>query len=283
MTFIATALCISYTGATPVFVDNEGITNNIDPQKLEEAITPNTKAIMPVHLYGLPAQMDEINAIAKKHNIAVVEDAAQAHGSDYHGKKVGSLSDVACFSFYPTKGLGAFGDGGCIVTNKKEIFDTVCMLRDYGRVGRYEHKVKGFNSRLDTLQAVVLAAKLPLLDLWNNMRIENAAYYNELLKDVEGVQLPSQIENVRHVYQTYAVRLKNRDQILEGMKEKGVGVLIHYPIPLHLQPAYSELGHKKGDFPVAEQFGAEVLSLPMFPHMTKEQIEYVCKSLKELV
>ncbi len=283
MTFIATALCISYTGAKPVFVDNENVTNNMDPQKLEDAITPNTKAIMPVHLYGLPANMDEINAIAKKHNIAVVEDAAQAHGSEYQGKKVGSLGDVACFSFYPTKGLGAFGDGGCIVTNRKEIFDTARMLRDYGRVGRYEHRVKGFNSRLDTLQAVVLAAKLPLLDEWNTMRIKNAAYYKECLKEVERVEIPNELDDRKHVYQTYAVKLKKRDEVLEGMKEKGVGVLIHYPIPLHLQPAYRELGHKKGDFPVAEQIAGEILSLPMFPHMTQSQVDYVCESLKSLV
>ncbi len=282
-TFIATALCISYTGAKPVFVDNEDATNNMDPQKLEEAITPQTKAIMPVHLYGLPANMDEIKAVAQKHNIPVVEDAAQAHGSDYKGQKVGSLGDVACFSFYPTKGLGAFGDGGCIVTNRKDIYETACMLRDYGRVGRYEHKVKGFNSRLDTLQAVVLAAKLPLLDEWNNMRIKNAAQYKQCLADVEGIQLPNVLEDRKHVYQTFAVRVKDRDKVLEGMKEKGVGVLIHYPIPLHLQKAYAELGHQKGDFPVAEQLADEVLSLPMFPHMSQEQIEYVCSCLKDVI
>jgi dTDP-4-amino-4,6-dideoxygalactose transaminase len=282
-TFIATALCISYTGAKPVFVDNEDVTNNMDPQKLEDAITPNTKAIMPVHLYGLPAHMDEIRAIAQKHNIPVVEDAAQAHGSEYKGQKVGSLGDVACFSFYPTKGLGAFGDGGCIVTNRKEIYDTARMLRDYGREGRYEHKVKGFNSRLDTLQAVVLAAKLPLLDEWNEMRIANAAHYKEFLSGTEGIQLPNTLDDRKHVYQTYAVRVKNRDQVLEGMKEKGVGVLIHYPIPLHLQGAYKDLGHQKGDFPMAERLADEVLSLPMFPHMSKDQIAYVCKSLKEVV
>jgi len=283
-TFIATALCISYTGAKPVFVDIEETTYNIDPQKFKEAITEKTRAIILVHLYGQPSNMNEINAIAKEHGIVVIEDACQAHGSTYKDKNTGSLGDIACFSFYPTKSLGAFGDGGMIVTNNKEVYDKAMMLRDYGRETRYDHKIKGFNSRLDTVQAVILAAKLKRLDGWNKMRSDNAAYYAELLKDVEGVYTPTTQEDRTHVFQTYAVRLPEcRDQVLEAMKEKGIGALIHYPIPLHLQTAYADAGHKKGDFPVAEKLSEEVLSLPMFPHMQKDQIQYVCETLKEIL
>ncbi len=282
-TFIATALCVSYTGAKPVFVDIEEETYNIDPKKFKESITEKTRAIILVHLYGQPANMNEINAIAKEHNITVIEDACQAHGSTYQNKRIGSLGDIACFSFYPTKSLGAFGDGGMIVTSSKEVYDKAMMLRDYGRETRYDHKIKGFNSRLDTVQAVILAAKLKHLDAWNKMRNENAAYYAALLKDMEGVYAPTIQDDRTHVFQTYAIRLPGcRDQVLEAMKEKGIGVLIHYPIPLHLQTAYADAGHKKGDFSVAEKLSDEVLSLPMFPHMQKEQIEYVCASLKEI-
>lgn len=279
-TFIATALCVSYTGATPVFVDIENDTYNIAPEKFKAAITKNTKAVLPVHIYGQAANMKEINAIAQKHNIAVIEDACQAHGALYQGHRAGSLGDISCFSFYPTKGLGAFGDGGMVVTNRKDIYDTVMMLRDYGRKGRYDHKVKGYNSRLDTIQAVVLSAKLRYLDKWNKMRMDNAAYYAQLLKDVPGVVTPKTMGDRNHVFQTYAVRLKDRDRVCEEMKKKGIGVLIHYPIPIHLQDAYAELGYKRGDLPVSEKLADEVLSLPMFPHMTKKQIEYVCKTLK---
>ncbi len=282
-TFIATALCVSYTGAKVVFADIEEETYNLDPAKLEKLINKKTKAIIPVHIYGQPANMDEILKIARKHKIAVVEDAAQAHGSTYKGKKVGSLGDIACFSFYPTKSLGAFGDGGMVLTKNKKIYEKLLMLRDYGRVGRYEHKIKGFNSRLDTVQAVVLAAKLKHLDKWNKMRNENGRIYNELFKDVKGVTAPTMKTDRTHVFQTYAVRLKNRDKVCEALQKKGISVLIHYPIPLHLQEAYKELKYKKGDFPVAEKLSKEILSLPMYPHMKKEQIEYVVNQVKELV
>lgn len=282
-TFIATALCVSYTGAKPVFVDIEDTTYNLDPPKVEQALTKNTKVILPVHIYGQSADMEKILNIAKKNNIKVVEDAAQAHGASYQGKKIGSFGDISCFSFYPTKSLGAFGDGGMIVTDNQDIYEKILMLRDYGRIGRYEHKIKGYNSRLDTVQAVVLSAKLKRLDRWNRMRAKNALYYSELLKGVKGVKTPQTKKNRDHIYQTFAVRLKNRDRVCKGMKQKGIGVLIHYPIPLHLQEAYKELGHKAGDFPIAEAVAEEILSLPMFPHMTKKQIKYVCDSLKELV
>lgn len=282
-TFIATALCVSYACAKPVFVDIEEDTYNIDPKKIKAAITKKTKAIIPVHIYGQPANMNEILEIARKHKIAVVEDAAQSHGASYMGKRVGSLGDIACFSFYPTKGLGAFGDAGMIVTDKQDIYEKCLMLRDYGRVGRYDHKVKGYNSRLDTIQAVVLSAKLKHLDKWNAMRGEHAAYYARLLKNIDGVKIPVARPDRTHVYQTFAVRLKNRDKVMEGLKEKGISSLIHYPIPLHLQGAYSELQYKRGDFPISETVAGDILSLPMYPHMKKEQIEYVCDVLKELV
>lgn len=282
-TFIATALCISYTGATPVFVDIEKDTYNIDPVKIEKAITKKTKAIIPVHIYGQAANMDEINAIAKKHNLKVIEDAAQAHGSVYKKKKVGSLADVACFSFYPTKGLGAFGDGGMVVTDSEQIYKTTLMLRDYGREGRYNHKIKGYNSRLDTLQAVVLQAKLKRLDQWNKMRADNAAYYAKLLDGIKGVQTPYTKNDRTHVFQTYAIRVKNRDKVSEEMKKRNIDVLIHYPIPLHLQEAYKELNHKAGDFPQAEALAGDVLSLPMYPHMKKAEIEYVATALKDIL
>jgi len=232
-----------------------------------------------VHIYGQPANMDEIVAIARKHGIKVVEDAAQAHGSRYKGKRVGSMGDVACFSFYPTKSLGACGDAGMIVTNNKDIYEKALMLRDYGRQGRYEHKIKGTNSRLDTLQAVVLNAKLKHLDEWNAMRAKTAALYAELLKPLKGVVAPITKSDRTHVFQTYAILVPNRDKVVEAMKAQGIGVLIHYPIGLHLQEAYAELGHKKGDFPVAENVADNIMSLPMFPHMTKEQVEIVVAAL----
>jgi dTDP-4-amino-4,6-dideoxygalactose transaminase len=282
-TFIATALCISNVGAKPVFVDIEEETYNIDPKKFAAAITSKTKAVIPVHIYGQPSNMDEIVSIARKHNIKIVEDAAQAHGALYQKRKVGSLGDVACFSFYPTKSLGAFGDGGMIVTNDKAIYEKCLMLRDYGRVGRYEHKIKGHNSRLDTVQAVVLLAKLKHLDQWNTMRNDVASWYGQNLKGISAVVLPVIRNDRTHVFQTFAVRLKNRDHICEEMKKKGIGVLIHYPIPLHLQEAYAELVCQRGDIPVAEIIANEFLSMPMFPHMTKEQVEYVSNCLKDLV
>jgi dTDP-4-amino-4,6-dideoxygalactose transaminase len=280
-TFIATALCVSFCRAKPVFVDIEPDTYNIDPESFRKAITKRTKAVIPVHIYGQPADMDEIGNIARKHGIKIVEDAAQAHGSRYKGKRVGSMGDVACFSFYPTKSLGACGDAGMIVTNNKDIYEKALMLRDYGRQGRYEHKIKGTNSRLDTLQAVVLNAKLKHLDHWNEMRAKNAAYYAQLLKPLKNVVVPVTKEDRTHVFQTYAILVPDRDKVVEAMKAQGVGVLIHYPIGLHLQEAYADLGYKKGDFPVAEKVACDVMSLPMFPHMTREQIEAVAAALKK--
>ncbi len=282
-TFIATALCVSYTGAKPVFVDIEEDTYNLDTSQLEAAITRRTKAIIPVHIYGQSANMKGIWAIAKKYNLKVVEDAAQAHGATYENKKAGSLGDAACFSFYPTKSLGAFGDGGMIVTDNLEIQHKALMLRDYGRKDRYEHSIKGFNSRLDTVQAVILNSKLKRLDTWNKMRNDVAAQYCKLLKNVSAIKTPVIKKERTHVFQTFAVRVPNRDRVIDELKKAGISSLIHYPIPLHLQEAYQELEYRVGSFPVSEKIAKDILSLPMFPHMTKEQVEYVCVTLKKIL
>lgn len=284
-TFIATALAVSYTGAKPVFVDIEEKTYNIDVSKIEKAITKNTKAIIPVHLYGQPADMPEILKIAKKNNLRVIEDACQAHGAairmcDGKWVKAGVMGDAGCFSFYPTKNLGALGDGGMITTNNEEFFKKLLMLRDYGRASKYEHSIIGYNSRLDTLQAGILRAKLKRLERWNDLRRSAALLYNKLLGNLDGLIIPFVSEGVKHVYHVYAIRVKNRDEICAKLKEKGIGVLIHYPIPLHLQLAYKEFGYKGGDFPVSERVSAEIMSLPMYPHIKEKQIKFVADALK---
>ena len=278
-TFIATALCVSYTGAKVIFADIDEATYNISPESLKKAITPKTKVIIPVHLYGQMADMDEIKALADKRGIAILEDSCQAHGTRYKGKRSGSIGRAGCFSFYPTKGLGAWGDGGIVVTNDEKLNHMVEMLRDYGRTDRYAHKFKGYNSRLDTMQAVVLSAKLKYLDQWNAMRQKVAAVYAKELSG-SGVVVPKNAPDREHVYQTYAVRVKNREKVMEALKAKGVTSLIHYPIPIHMQEAYSDAGFKAGDFPVAEKVCDEILSLPMFPHMSEAQVKEVASALK---
>ena len=282
-TFIATALAISFTGAKPVFVDIREDTYNIDVDKIKPAITKRTKAIIPVHLYGQPADMKEINKIAKKYNLKVIEDAAQAHGARYKGMRCGSIGDIGCFSFYPSKNLGAFGDGGMAVTNSRKIYERLLMLRDYGRKGKYDHIMKGRNSRLDTIQAAVLSAKLKRLDKWNGMRGKNALHYNRLLKKENKTITPIALKDRSHIYHVYAVRVSNRDKNFQLLRKRGVGAIIHYPIPLHLQKAYKELKHKKGDFPVAERIAREIISLPMFPHLTKKQIRFTVSQLKQVI
>jgi len=278
--YIATTLAISMTGAKPVFVDIEEKTYNIDVSKIEEAITKNTKAILPVHLYGHPVDMDPLLEIAKKYNLKVIEDCAQAHGALYKDKKVGSFGDAACFSFYPTKNLGAFGDSGMVITNSEEIKVKLLLLRDYGRKGRYEHVLKGYNSRLDTLQAAILRVKLKHLDEWNEKRRKNARLYTRLFEEKKlDVICPYEADYARHVHHLYAIRLKDRNKIMEKLAEKGVRTLIHYPIPIHLQEAYKDLGHKKGDFPVSEKCCEEILSLPMYPELSEEEIRYVVEEM----
>jgi dTDP-4-amino-4,6-dideoxygalactose transaminase len=278
-TFIATALAVSYTGAKVVFVDVDETTYNMSCAGLKKVITPRTKAIIPVHLYGQMADMDEIMTLADKNGIAVIEDSCQAHGTRYKGKRSGSIGRAGCFSFYPTKGLGAWGDGGIVVTNDEKVYQKVAMLRDYGRTDRYAHKFLGYNSRLDTMQAVVLSAKLKHLDHWNAMRQKFAAVYAKELAGT-GIVVPQNAPNREHVYQTYAIRVKNREKVMEALKAKGIASLIHYPIAIHLQEAYKDIGNKRGDFPIAEKVSDEILSLPMFPHMTEAQVKEVAAAIK---
>lgn len=291
-TFIATALAVSFVGARVVFVDIDQDTYNIDVEKTERAITKKTKVILAVHLFGQPADMKSILNIAKKYNLKVIEDCAQSHGAEYKLKikneelkikKVGSFGDIGCFSFYPTKNLGAFGDGGMVVTDNEDVYKKLLMLRDYGRQSKYEHIILGYNSRLDTIQAAILRIKLRYLNRWNAMRRKNAKIYTNKLKDIEGVIVPQEVDHARHVYHIYAIRVKNRDAIIKELIKKGIGALIHYPIPLHLQKVYKNLGYKREDFPVSEKIAKEVISLPIYPHLRETQIQIVVKELKRLI
>ncbi|TFH72272.1 DegT/DnrJ/EryC1/StrS family aminotransferase [Gammaproteobacteria bacterium LSUCC0112] len=279
-TYIATWLAVSYSGATPVPVEPDLATYNIDPMKVELAITSRTKAIIVVHLYGQPADMDPISVIAKKHGIKVIEDAAQAHGARYKGRRVGGLGDAAGFSFYPGKNLGAIGDGGAVTTNDADLADRVRMLCNYGSHIKYHNEVKGFNSRLDELQAAILRVKLENLDQWNLRRAEIAARY---LKELSGGKfltpvVPDWAEPVWHLF---VVRHVDRDLLHKILNSNGIGVLIHYPIPPHLQGAYTDLGHVKGSFPISELIHDEVLSLPIGPHISAQQLAMVIKEVRK--
>lgn len=275
-----TALAISSVGATPKFVDIHPETYNLDPQQLERAIGPRTKAIMPVHLYGQPADMDPILDIARRHNLLVIEDAAQAHGALYKGRHVGTLGNVGCFSFYPSKNLGAFGDGGMVITNDAEIAERVRMLRNGGQKSRYDHQLLGVNSRLDELQAAILRVKLGYLDRWNERRRHLAALYTALLGDSD-VELPVEMPYVRHVYHLYVIRCKKRSALQQYLAERGVETAIHYPVPIHLQKAYSWLNLGPGSFPIAEQYAAEVLSLPIYPELTDTQVRQIAAYIRD--
>ena len=282
-TFISTAEAISNVGGKIVFVDIDPKTYTIDLSKIEEKINKRTKAIIPVHLYGQSANMDTIMRLAKKYDLKVIEDAAQAHGAEYKGKKVGSIGDVSCFSFYPGKNLGAYGDAGMVVTNNEEISEKIKLLRNHGRITKkYEHEIEGYSSRLDNLQAAILRVKLRHLNKWNESRRGNAKKYNELLSNVDGIITPYEADYVKHVYHLYVIRVEKerRDKLREELKYKGVATGIHYPIPLHLQPAYSYLGYKEGDFPVTEECSQKILSLPMFAELTDEQIENIVEIIK---
>ena len=280
-TFISTAEAISNVGGKIVFVDIDPKTYTIDVSKIEEGINERTKAIIPVHLYGQPADMDPIIRLAEKYNLRIIEDAAQAHGAEYKGKKVGSIGDVSCFSFYPGKNLGAYGDAGMVVTNNEEIAEKIKLLRNHGRITKkYEHETEGYSSRLDNLQAAILRVKLKYLDKWNDMRRSNAKKYNELLSNIDGIITPYEADYAKHVYHLYVIRTENRDKLRVELKSKGVATGIHYPIPLHLQPAYSYLGYKRGDFPITETVSQEILSLPMFAELNDRQIEEVVELIK---
>jgi dTDP-4-amino-4,6-dideoxygalactose transaminase len=278
-TFIATVLAISHAGATPVLVDAELETANLDPAQLERAITPRTKAVMPVHLYGQPADMDAIKDIADRHGLMVIEDACQAHGARYRGKRAGSLGDAAAFSFYPAKNLGAFGDGGAVVTSAPELADAVRLLRDYGQREKHDHVVKGFNRRLDTLQAALLRVKLRHLDEWNGRRRRHAAAYGELLEDA-GAGLPSAPAHVEPVWHLYVIRTRDRDGLRAKLGERGIQTGIHYPVPVHRQPAYADLERAPGSFPVTEELAAQVVSLPMYPELEPELIDHVADAVR---
>jgi len=281
MTFIATAEAISFSGARPVFVDIDGATCTMAPAKIEEAVTPKTKAIIPVHLYGQPADMDPILQIAEQHGLYVIEDACQAHGASYKGRAAGSLGDAGCFSFYPGKNLGAYGEGGAVVTDNPELAAKIRMLRDHGQPEKYKHSVVGWNARMDGFQGAVLGVKLKYLAEANAARREHARRYSELLGGTAGVTVPVEAAYAEHVYHVYGVRVKDRQGLMEALSEKDIGCGIHYPIPLHLQEAYQDMGLGRGSFPVSEQCADEEVSLPMFPELTAEQIEYVAQVVKE--
>ncbi len=280
-TFIATAEAVSLLRAKPVFVDIDEKTYNIDAKKVKEAITDKTKVIIPVHLYGQCCNMDEIKEIAEKHDLYVLEDACQAHGAEYKGKKAGSLGDIAAFSFYPAKNLGAFGEGGAVATNDGELAEKIRMLRDHGSKQKYYHEIIGGNFRMDEIQGAALSTKLKFLDKWNNMRREAAKLYNELLDGV--VTTPYEAPYNKHIYHLYVIRVKNRDKVMEYLYSQGVYTGIHYPVPIHLQKAYSFMNIAKGAFPIAEKAAEEILSLPMFPYITEDEICYVVERLKEVM
>lgn len=279
-TFMATAEAVSFCGARPVFVDIEPVTYTMDPARLERAITPRTRAIIPVHLFGQVADMDPILEVARRHGIPVVEDAAQAHGATYKGRRAGTFGIAGCFSFYPGKNLGAFGEAGAVVTNDAELADRIRCLRDHGQVRKYHHDHIGWNARMDGIQGAVLQVKLRRLAAANEARRNHARQYARLLADVEQVVLPVEAPGRTHVYHVYAVRVPDRDEVLQRMGRRGIACGIHYPIPVHRQKAYQHLGYGEGSFPVAEQCAREFLSLPMYPELRPEQVELVATELR---
>ncbi len=282
-TFISTAEVIALQGATPVFVDIDPVTFNINPSLIEDAITDKTKAIIPVHLYGQPADMDPIMEIAEKHNLKVIEDAAQAIGAEYKNKKACSIGDIGCLSFFPAKNLGAFGDAGMIVTSDEKIADWIRMARNHGSQKKYYHEFIGDSSRLDNLQAAIINLKLKYIDKWNGKRIEKAEKYNELLAQAN-VTTPKTLPDTKTVYQQYTIRIQDRDAVQEKLKAEGVPTAVHYPIPLHMQPAFQKmnLGFKEGDFPESEKAGNEVLSLPIYPELPEQDIQTICETITDI-
>jgi len=279
-TFFATAEVIAILGAKPVFADIKLDSYNIDPEDIARKITPRTKAIMPVHLFGLPCNMDPILKLAKEHNLVVIEDCAQAVGSQYKGKKAGSFGDFGCFSFFPTKNLGCCGDGGAIITNREEMAEKIRMLRVHGSKKKYYHEFLGYNSRLDTIQAAILEVKLKHLDEWIESRRSIANFYNSSLRDIV-IQVPEEQIDTFHVYHQYTLRVENRDKLVEHLKMKGIGTAIYYPLPLHLQPALKHLGYKPQTLPNTERACEEVISLPIFPELERREMEEVVNAIRE--
>jgi dTDP-4-amino-4,6-dideoxygalactose transaminase len=278
-TFVATVAAIEYAGAKPVFVDIDPRSYTMDPSRLEEVVTERTKAVIPVHLYGQAADMDPIMAFAGRHGLAVIEDTAQAHGAEYKGRRLGAIGDMGCFSFYPTKNLGACGEGGMVVTSDPAYERTLRMLRDWGQERKYHHVLKGFNYRMEGIQGAVLRVKLRHLEEWNEARRAHAATYDDLLRG-SSVSLPSAMPYGRHVYYVYVVRTPRRDALQQALGASDIHTGIHYPIPVHLLPAYENLGGRPGDFPESEKAAAEVLSLPMFAELTRGQIEAVSAAVR---
>lgn len=278
-TFIATAEAIAQAGARPVFVDIDPETYTIDPSRIEAAITPRTKAIIPVHLYGHPADMDPIMAVARSYGLKVIEDSSQAHGASYNGKRVGTIGDAGAFSFYVTKNLGAYGEAGIVVTDDEKIAANIRMLRDHGSIEKYKHELLGFNARLDEIQAAILRIKLRHLDDWNISRRTNAETYNRLL-DIDAVRGPVERPGSQHVYHLYVVETDRRDELKKHLESRGVGTSIHYPIPVHEQQPFSD-GFRPGTLPVTESKAGRILSLPMFPELTAGQVEYVAPCIGE--
>jgi dTDP-4-amino-4,6-dideoxygalactose transaminase len=281
-TFVATVAAIQYAGARPVLVDIDPRTLTMAVDQIERAITPRTKAILPVHLHGYPAEMGPILEIARRHHLIAIEDAAQAHGAEYRGRRVGGLGDLGCFSFYPGKNLGAYGEGGLVTTNRPDFDRTIRMLRDWGAARKYHHELKGFNYRMEGLQGAILRVKLRHLETWTEARRAHAVRYDQLLKG-SGVETTAFMPYARHVYHVYAVRHPKRDFLQAALRDQGVQTGIHYPIPVHLQPAYSDLGYKAGDFPCSERAASEVLSLPMFPELSQTQLDNVCEAIRKMM
>jgi len=279
-TFIATAEAISMCGARPVFVDVEEQSYTMNAVLLENAVTSKTKAIIPVHLFGQPADMDKIIEFAERHKLPVIEDACQAHGSLYKGRPVGSIGIAGCFSFYPGKNLGAYGEAGAVVTSDLGLAEKIRMLRDHGQSRKYYHAMIGWNGRMDGIQGAVLSVKLKYLSGWNDARREHAALYDKLLAGLKGITPPREMDYAKHVYHIYAVRTKNRAALEEFLAEKGIACLIHYPLPIHLQDAYRSFGLERGNFPIAEKCAGELLSLPMYPELAENQIEHVVRKIR---
>ena len=281
MTFIATAWAISYVGAKPVFVDIDPVRRTLDPDKLEAAITPRTKAIIPVHLYGMPAEMDRIVAIAERHGLPLIEDAAQAHGAKYRGKRVSQFGKIACFSFYPGKNLGAYGEGGALITNDASMAQRARSLRDHAQSQKYFHDEIGYNYRMDSFQGAVLSIKLKHLDDWNAARIDRAQCYTDLLKD-SSYKLPAHFSDSECVWHCYVIETSERDRVRSALQDAGIQTAVHYPLPVHLQKAYAHLGYQSGDLPVTEALCEQCLSLPIYPELSKEKISRVASVLLDL-
>ncbi len=280
-TYIATTETITIAGARPVFVDHDEESFTIDPAKIEEKITPRTRAIVAVHLYGQPADMDAITAIARRHNLEVIEDCSQAHLACYNGKLIGSFGRVATFSFYPGKNLGAYGEAGAVLTNDQELYEKMLRFRQHGAVVRYLSDIEGHNYRMEEIQGAVLGVKLHYLERWNEKRRQVADRYRDLFQSVEEVKTPTELPGNKHVYHLFVIRVPQRQDLADFLKDKGIDTGLHYPIPLHVQEAYRYMGLREGDFPVAERCCREILSIPMFPELTEEQIRYVVDSVKQ--